>query len=112
MFSGYPLWPIVVVAVDRLAIGDWWVYRVLCRSWDNPCSHGMTSTLSADFAASGVADGPDAVRDAVAEALAGLTRSASIVLVFPPATLGPEAAVEQATAACLLYTSPSPRDRS
>jgi len=59
----------------------------------------MTSTLSSDFAASGVADGPDAVRDAVAEALDGLTRSASFVLVFPPATLGPEAAVEQATAA-------------
>ena len=59
----------------------------------------MTSTLSAGLAATGVADGPDAVRDAVSEALDGLSRSASFVLVFPPATLGPEAAVEQATAA-------------
>jgi hypothetical protein len=59
----------------------------------------MSSTLSADFAASGVADGPDAVRDAVSQALEGLTRSASFVLVFPPATLGPEAAVEQVAAA-------------
>ena len=59
----------------------------------------MTSTLSAGFAASGVATVHDAVRDAVGEALSGLGGSASFVLVFPPATLGPEAAVEQATAA-------------
>ena len=59
----------------------------------------MTSALGAGFAASGVASGPDAVRDAVGEALDGLGRSASFVLAFPPATLGPEAAVEQATAA-------------
>jgi hypothetical protein len=59
----------------------------------------MTSTLSAGFAASGVADGPDAVRDAVSAALDGLGRSASFVLVFPPATIGPETAVEQANAA-------------
>ena len=59
----------------------------------------MTSALGVGFAASGVAVGPDAVRDAVGEALAGLGRSASFVLTFPPATLGPEAAVEQATVA-------------
>ena len=59
----------------------------------------MTSALGAGFAASGVAAGPDAVRDAVGEALDGLGRSASFVLAFPPATLEPEAAVEQATAA-------------
>jgi hypothetical protein len=59
----------------------------------------MTSTLSAGFAASGVATGPYAVRDAVSEALHGLSGPASFVLVFPSATLGPETAVEQATAA-------------
>ena len=59
----------------------------------------MTSTLSAGFAASGVADGPDAVHDAVRQALDGLSGSASFALVFPPATIGPETAVEQATAA-------------
>jgi len=59
----------------------------------------MTSTVSAGFAASGVADGPDAVHDAVRQALDGLSGSASFVLVFPPATLGPEPAAEQATAA-------------
>ena len=59
----------------------------------------MTSTLSAGFAASGVADGPDAVHDAVRQALDGLSGSASFALVFPPATIGPDAAVEQATAA-------------
>jgi hypothetical protein len=59
----------------------------------------MTSVLGAGFAASAVADGPDAVRDAVGEALNGLGRSASFVLAFPPATLGPQAAVEQAAAA-------------
>ena len=59
----------------------------------------MTSVLGAGFAASAVADGPDAVRDAVGEALNGLGRSASFVLAFPPANLGPEAAVEQAAAA-------------
>jgi hypothetical protein len=59
----------------------------------------MTSALGVGFAASGVAVGPDAVRDAVGEALDGLRRSASFALTFPPATLGPEAAVEQATAA-------------
>ena len=59
----------------------------------------MTSALGTGFAASGVAVGPDAVRDAVSEALAGLRRSAGFVLVFPPATLGTEAAVEQANAA-------------
>jgi hypothetical protein len=59
----------------------------------------MTSAVGADLAASGVGAGPDAVRDAVGQALGGLSGSASFVLVFPPATLGPEAAVEQATAA-------------
>ena len=59
----------------------------------------MTSALGVGFAASGVAVGPDAVRDAVGQALDGLRRSAGFVLAFPPATLGPEAAVEQATAA-------------
>jgi hypothetical protein len=59
----------------------------------------MTSAVGADLAASGVASGPDAVRVAVREALDGLRRSASFVLVFPSATLRPEAAVEQATAA-------------
>jgi hypothetical protein len=59
----------------------------------------MTSTLSAGFAASGVADGPDAVRDAVSAALDELGRSASFVLVFPPATLQPQTVVEQANAA-------------
>jgi hypothetical protein len=57
----------------------------------------MTSALGVGFAASGVAVGPDAVRDAMGEALDGLRRSAGFVLAFPPATLGPEAAVEQAT---------------
>ena len=51
---------------------------------------GMTSTLSAGFAASGVADGPDAVHDAVRQALDGLSGSASFALVFPPATIGPD----------------------
>ena len=59
----------------------------------------MTSALGAGFAASGVAAGPDAVRDSLREALDRLGRPASFVLAFPPATLGPEAAVEQATAA-------------
>jgi len=59
----------------------------------------MTSTLSAGFAASGVATGRDAVREAVGEALSRVDGTASFVLVFPPATLGPEATVEQAAAA-------------
>ena len=59
----------------------------------------MTSTLSAGLAASGVADGADSVHDAVRQALDGLSGSASFVLVFPPATLEPETAAEQATAA-------------
>lgn len=39
------------------------------------------------------------MRDAIREALNALGRPASFVLAFPPATLGPEAAVEQASAA-------------
>jgi hypothetical protein len=70
-----------------------------CELRGAPSPIEMTSALGTRFAASGVASGPDAVRDAVGEALDGLGRSASFVLTFPPATLGPEAAVEQATAA-------------
>ena len=59
----------------------------------------MTSALGAGYTAAGVAVGPEAVRDAVGQALDGLRRPASFVLVFPPATLAPEAAVEQAACA-------------
>jgi hypothetical protein len=59
----------------------------------------LRAATSAGFAASGVAEGPDAVRDAIGEALAALGRPASFVLAFPSATVGAEAAVEQATAA-------------
>ncbi|HEY1367808.1 MAG TPA: FIST N-terminal domain-containing protein [Gaiellaceae bacterium] len=52
------------------------------------------------LAGSGVAVGPDCVFDAVGEAVSALGgRSASVVLVFPPASLEAPAAVDQAAAA-------------
>jgi hypothetical protein len=60
---------------------------------------GSAPALTSGFAASGAAEGPDAARDAVRRALDALGRPASFVLAFPPAALGPEAAVEQANAA-------------
>ncbi|HEX3278589.1 MAG TPA: hypothetical protein VHR40_08705, partial [Thermoleophilaceae bacterium] len=45
----------------------------------------VTSALEAGYTADGIAVGADAVREAVGQALGGLRRPASFVLVFPPA---------------------------
>src|SRR6188472_1961166 len=56
----------------------------------------VTSALEAGYTADGIAVGADAVREAVGQALGGLRRPASFVLVFPPATMAPEEVVAQA----------------
>jgi len=57
----------------------------------------VTSALGAGYAADGIAVGPEGLRDAVGQALDGLRRPASFVLVFPPATVAPEDVVAQVT---------------
>lgn len=60
---------------------------------------GMTSALGAGAVAGGAAEGARAIDDAVDEAVGGLRRPASFVLVFPPAGLDPDATAEHVTAA-------------
>jgi hypothetical protein len=59
----------------------------------------VTIVRATGIAGSGAAAGPACVFDAVGEALASLGGPASLVLVFPPASLEARAAAEQAAAA-------------
>jgi hypothetical protein len=56
----------------------------------------VTSALGAGYTADGIAVGAGAVREAVGQALDGLRRPASFVLVFPPATIPWDEVVAQA----------------